>query len=368
MLSLDTEINIDLPGFFRWWGDQLVACLPEKIKQIFDESHSILLVEPEGQKLTLKLIVSGQPHYLGQFDFNEIGKAQFQLLKNEKQAIANAQVWVRLPKHLAIVKQLNIPDAASSNLRQVLSYEMDRYTPFKSDQVYFDFIVTDKDKINKQLNIKLILTPLEHFNEIMQGIWDWGLQPGGVDCQNEPGIDEHLRHRYNLLPEPDRQKKDKKPLMVMLAAVLLILVFGAGVILTPLIMKINTIHELREEERKTEKQAHRINEVKRKIDTLYEESAAVISKKSDEPSFIEILESLSALMHDDTWLMHLKYNNNKLHIQGQSPSASALIGSLEKVDYFQNTHFVSPVTQDKRSGLERFQIATEVGPAGAQDD
>jgi general secretion pathway protein L len=76
---------------------------------------------------------------------------------------------------------------------------------------------------------------------------------------------------------------------------------------------------------------------------------------------------LSQLLPNDTWLTHLKYINNKLNIQGQSPSASALIGVMEASSLFSNARFVSPLTQDKKTGFERFQISVEVKALGVVD-
>jgi general secretion pathway protein L len=67
------------------------------------------------------------------------------------------------------------------------------------------------------------------------------------------------------------------------------------------------------------------------------------------------------LLKDDTWLTNLQYSDKHMQIQGQSPMASALIGTLEASKYFSKVSFVSPLTQDKTTGLERFQISMDVG-------
>jgi hypothetical protein len=47
-------------------------------------------------------------------------------------------------------------------------------------------------------------------------------------------------------------------------------------------------------------------------------------------------------------------------MQGESPTASNLLTELEASDYFAKASFASPVTQDKASGMERFQITADV--------
>ena len=65
-------------------------------------------------------------------------------------------------------------------------------------------------------------------------------------------------------------------------------------------------------------------------------------------------------MHDDSWLAYLQYGDGQLQLQGESPAASNLLADLEGSDYFAKVNFASPVTQDKASGVERFQISAEI--------
>ncbi|MFK5948781.1 MAG: fimbrial assembly protein, partial [Methylococcales bacterium] len=55
-------------------------------------------------------------------------------------------------------------------------------------------------------------------------------------------------------------------------------------------------------------------------------------------------------------------------IQGQSPTASALISVIEASVLFSNARFVSPLTQDKKTGMERFQISMDVNGKGDTED
>ena len=73
-----------------------------------------------------------------------------------------------------------------------------------------------------------------------------------------------------------------------------------------------------------------------------------------------VIDEVTRLLPDNTWLKSFQYANGKLQIQGISSSASALIAILEASQLFNNTRFVSPVTQDRSTGLERFQIATQL--------
>jgi len=95
------------------------------------------------------------------------------------------------------------------------------------------------------------------------------------------------------------------------------------------------------------------------IDTLTEHTKLLLDQKTARPALVVLLNALSALIKDDTSLTYAQYSDGHLQMQGESASASGLISLLEASDYFANARFVSPVTQDKITGLERFQITVD---------
>ena len=104
------------------------------------------------------------------------------------------------------------------------------------------------------------------------------------------------------------------------------------------------------------------------IDQIVDETERLIKIKNKSASMIETINLLSQLLPNETWLTHFKYNNEKIQIQGQSPTASALISILEISPLFSNARFVSPLTQDKKTGMERFQISMNINSTGDAED
>jgi general secretion pathway protein L len=101
------------------------------------------------------------------------------------------------------------------------------------------------------------------------------------------------------------------------------------------------------------------------IDAMVDETRLLIAEKKAAPAVVEMLNTLSTIIKDDTWLGYAQYSDGHLQLQGESPAASALIGVLEDSELFANARFVSPITQDKVSKLERFQITVDVTTAVA---
>ena len=57
-------------------------------------------------------------------------------LKSHKGARDN--IFIALPRDTALIRFINLPIAVEENLRKSIEYELDRHTPFSSDEAYFD--------------------------------------------------------------------------------------------------------------------------------------------------------------------------------------------------------------------------------------
>ena len=75
---------------------------------------------------------------------------------------------------------------------------------------------------------------------------------------------------------------------------------------------------------------------------------------------LEIMDELTRILPDDTWITRLDMKGSELQIQGQSSSAAAVIPLIESSSILQNPSFRSPVTQAPRSEDERFHLSAEI--------
>jgi general secretion pathway protein L len=69
---------------------------------------------------------------------------------------------------------------------------------------------------------------------------------------------------------------------------------------------------------------------------------------------VVMLEALTRVLPDGTWLQRLEINNDDLRLVGQSRDAAALIALLETSPFFKNVRLAAPVTPV--SGGEQFVI------------
>jgi general secretion pathway protein L len=142
---------------------------------------------------------------------------------------------------------------------------------------------------------------------------------------------------------------------------LLLLLFLA-VLIWPVWQEGQAVDVLKNHIKTLEKETRVIEEQQHEIDALRQQTQRLIDIKTQSPALVAVLNELSTLLKDDSWLTHFQFADKRLQIQGQSPAASSLIGVLESSGFFSNVSFVSPLTQDKATGRERFQISMDVSP------
>lgn len=364
MVRLDTEI--DLGRFWRWWSSQLMTFLPPAAKQLFAEMSGTLLADLSADHLTLTFLGGDTQEELGSFACDDAeAKQQWQALLARRVKLKEARVILRLPAEQGVARDIYIPRAALKNLRQVVGYEMDRYTPFVVDEVYFDLLPQPNDDAEGMLKYRLIVVPRERLDHAVALLRQWGLAPSIAVYAGELG-GSPTHPGYNLLPPGLRQQPSKGPLRIMLASLALACAVLVGVAVLPLWLQSHAITRLQEHAALVRTKARELSDVRQQIDALRQQAETLVRIKTQAPAMLEILEELSQLIEDDSWLNQFRYFDRSIVISGMSPAASELLSIIEESPRFTNARFDSPVVQDVRTKQDRFQISAQV--VGGQHD
>ncbi len=359
MLNLNSTIDLNFKQFFRWWKRELSFLLPEKIKHLIDNNQSFIIITPKDQQFVISFYYNGLIEPLITVDRGH-KDATLKSLYEKDERLAKATVILRLSKQDALQKELGLPLAAKENLYQVVAYELDRYTPFKAGQVYFAVKLLPGVNEPGQLKVMMLLTTRELLDEFYEDVQALGLSLSLVDYEGFPNNLADTDYHYNLLPENLRQKPKKLPQLIRYSLLTLSGLLLISVIAMPVVFEYQTVTLLRLKAESLEKDAKKVKAMQSSIDAVIDETKLLLKEKNATPEVIVMLNTLSTLIKDDTWLSYLQYADGHVQIQGESPAASTLIAVLEDSDVFANARFVSPVTQDRISKLERFQITVDV--------
>ncbi|WP_347989604.1 PilN domain-containing protein [Methylomonas sp. AM2-LC] len=357
-MNLQSTIDLDIKGFYRWWLKELAFLVPKKVKQLISDRTGSLIFTAGNDGFTVCFLREDNPQHKV-FEVKIEDNAAYQNLLNQYADIDKADFILRLSDAQAMAKFVYLPEAAQENLQQVVGFELDRYTPFKREQVYYTAVSLGKTGFG-QIQVLLVLTPQAILDDLLAQLNSWGVQPGRIEFASIQSTYPQTEGVYNLLPERYQPSSNpfEKSIHWLLNGVMLILLIA--VMVYPVWQEQQAVDYLKAQIKALEKDTRLVDQQQLEIDAQRDETQKLISIKTQTPELVPVLNELTHLLKNDTWLSNLQYSEKHMQITGQSPSASSLIGVLEASPYFSKVSFVSPLTQDKVTGFERFQISMDV--------
>ena len=318
------------------------------------------LLDLEGDHVRVWRERSGTRSELGQVDLQSPVAEQLSELHNLRGRIEDpsARSILCIPGTRALVRGLTLPLAAEENLRQVLSFEMDRQTPFKADQVYFDGRVLLRNPAARTMQVELVVLPRAQLDAQIAGIAGGALELDGVDIWQDDAVRRHI----NLLP-PERRARRRNvrlPLNLGLAAFSIILLLVN--MSESLGNRAVALEAMSGEVAKANAQALQVSELRKTLQDSIAGANFLADKKLTNAPIIALLDDVARRLNDDTYLERLQIDNQQVQLQGQSKEAANLISVLAASEYLANPNLQGQIQPDPRSGKERFQIQATLKP------
>ncbi|MCK5667878.1 MAG: PilN domain-containing protein, partial [Gammaproteobacteria bacterium] len=243
------------------------------------------------------------------------------------------------------------------NLREVLGYEMDRRTPFSVEQVYYDYLLEENGEGNNQLKVQLFASPKEHIDQMLKLLDSWHIKPDVINVI-DPGININT---LNLLPAEKRnadnsQQANNLTLLLVVTAFCLFL----AVLYVPLIKQDDVLSQLETEISTNRDVVTKLKDLKLHKEALLDRASFLISKRNDYIPVIELLNELTRIIPDDTWLIRFSLTNGELQLQGESTVASSMIQLIESSDILNDVKFRSPVITNAATKKDKFNISAKL--------
>jgi len=349
------ETEFDYRAFLRWWGLQLAFLVPGKVRLFLWPQRPSLLIRPVSGQLLVFVYESDNLRELGLFPVDDSGAQARAALFAEYPDLRDADQVLMLTEDISLLRRCKLPYAAMENLHQVVGFELDRLTPFKSEQVYYSARILERVEESKQLRIEVALVLRDTLDPLLQAMLRCGWKPFRADIDG----DVALTRRHELLPESFRIPRKRGPLWVAAAAGGVLMAVVGIALWLPLTMGETMASRLQAEIKAGNKVVAEVEALKTGAERIRINANFIRRKKREEPRMLDMLEELTRILPDNTWLNGLQYDEHKLLVQGQSPNATELIEELEDSPYFQDVKFASPITKDANR-IERFQISATV--------
>ena len=347
------------PRFLAWWGGELSALLPVRLRARLLRGPEVLLLSAHADALHVDRERTGD--VLTRIAWSLPATDQRATFAGACRGIdpADRRLVLLLPPAWALRRRLSLPRAAASDLRRVLGYEMDRQTPFKPDQVYYDARVLDVETANAQVAVELIAAPRAEVDPLLARLSGLGVVPDALDVVDAASAQRRLG--INLLPpalRPRRSQPHRRVNWILAAACVLLAVLA---MLQWLDNRRQALDAMQSQVDALHAQARRAGALREELLNAAGASGFLAARKRATPSPLTVLQDLTTRLPADTWLQRFSLDaDGQIAMQGESAKAAGLIDTLRGSPLLTEPKLQGVIQPDATTGKEHFDLAAQL--------
>jgi general secretion pathway protein L len=329
-------------GFWRWM-DAVAAVVVALIAR-FTSSRLVRLVEEADGTLTCK----GERLNIAE------GKLVEPLPQKVAALLRKARVEVMLHPGRFVFRPLELPQRASEFLGGIVRAQIDRLTPWSADEAAFGWTLP-KALTGDRMLVTVAATSRALIAPLITGLSAHG--PKIVRALTQPP-DSAPVEVWNYAPGG---AMDLRRVRFALAAALFLMVVGAAGSFGALMFIGDDLEAQRFEitRRIADKRASALIGREGLGNTGL---AALERRKREVPSSVIVIEALSQILPDHTYLTELRVIGDRVQIVGVSRDAPALIRLIEQSSHFTRATFFAPTTRSPGEPGEHFNIEARIEP------
>ncbi len=340
-----------LAEVMRWWGANLRALLPAWLRAGRAADRRAVFAVPEAGFVTLTQQRAGIEAPLGRFSLDPADRPA--LARVLARSVRPASLLLRIPGAALLERDVVLPLVAERELERVLTYEMDRLTPFAAGDVFWTSIVERRDRTSGRLHLRLLLAPRAPWTDVLAALAAAGRPVGalvGPLVGNGPTRTIPLQ----------RQAVGPWPRRLLAAGVAACVVLAAAAIALPFVRQGQDRDAIEARMAVLRPQVAAVEGLQRQAAGTAAGQDAVTAERARVGDPLAVLAALTEILPDDTSLTEFALHQGRIEMAGQSPAAARLIAALSADPVIRNAAFAAPVTRLDNNRGELFSIRAEI--------
>ncbi|MDE1168092.1 MAG: PilN domain-containing protein [Pseudomonas sp.] len=264
---------------------------------------------------------------------------------------SDTAVVLLLPRSSVLVQRLRLPLAAAKNLDGVLGFELDKYTPYRSEQLYFCTRVEGKSATGMRVLLVAILR--ESLQAMLADCQAQGVTLQGIDVADGNGG----RLGVELMPDALRTVKSSTQGRLNRSLALACAVLTVACMVLWLNHRQALLAQMQSQVQAQRQQVAQLQQLRQALANSRGAANYLIQRKVAQPTVAAVLNDLTHCLPADTWVEQLEINDaGQVSFSGQSAKASALIGNLKACQSLDNPQFQGVIQPDSETGKDRFSL------------
>jgi len=365
-------------AFWRWWGSELAGLVPGFLARLMSRERQGLVLSAGNGGFQLLHERAGRraneaPKLLaGPGPLPDLAG----VLAKQVSRAPKTLVIIRLRWADCLTRQVSFPRQARDKLRSILELDIERVTPFRRDELYFDHAVAATRGADGRLDVLQVMAERGLVDSLLDQVRAQGVEVGQVDCWSADG---KTPLAIDLLgPAAGSRPVNSAPRSsITWALAALALAFAGGATLLDFDRYETALAALETDIQASQKEEIRLRRNREGLLSAQSAANQLLQRKQQQSAVVAILEDVTRRLPDDSWLTSLRIEGRTIDMAGYSKSAASLVTTFQKAGSpggpgtvpveLSAPQLTSPVTFDLTKEREQFSLRLNVGKAPAPE-
>ena len=265
-------------------------------------------------------------------------------------------IVLRLAPGLLLERDIVLPAAAERDPARVLRYEMDRLTPFRSDEVYWGWAAGARDRQNARITVRLFLIPKETVSLVVDALSRLGAAPTVLEAPDAAGT---IRPIALTAADERKVKWRRSALTALSSACVLLAVVATGL---PFLLQTLAENDVQARIAALRPRVEKVEALRGEIANQSGGQNAIEAERARTGDALQVVATVTDILPDSTFLTEFTLHQGKLGLSGQSAGAAQLIAALAADPTIRNPAFTAPVTRIGNGQADTFSLRAELPP------
>lgn len=309
-----------MPGFFAWWWHELAGCLPASLKRHFKASDPLPAM-------------------------------RWPLPSNTRAAPAPG-VSLLLEPSQVLECDVQLPRMPSHALGKVMAHEIDRYTPFTRDEVYFDARILSVVPAGS-MDVRLTVVARSRLDGIVAQARALGIEVASVDV-----VDGHGHPRgIELLPPSASVQLARRVNAIRYGLLATALVLAVACMSAWVERREQALQVRRAQLADLRASALQVDAMRKQLQARSEVERALRLREAQRLDSVALLDLLTRCVPEQTWLDSLRVDGEgELVLIGTSSRASDLPTHMSECAGLLKAGLQGGIQPEPATGRERFTL------------
>jgi general secretion pathway protein L len=349
--------------FFHWWGRELAKLVPRQIKSLLAPTEPISKIIIDQQQTQ---IVTSQQRELStdkitRFDLGIDKLIQDKAFSACLKQLKPGPVTIEISPTLILERDLEMPEAARSNAKDIVQLQPEKYFPLAAEALYFDAKPATSSQDNpqqpnssKRFTLRLAMIKKASIQPLVGMV-----EHSGAWVSSITGVSANKPSSTFQFADFSAQYKSREQKIA--------LGLGALIILLSITLFISGYYKQAARQTYLKEQISLMSAKAQQIQILQssihkaEKQYKLYQQKVQRITTADVLASLSQTLPADSWVYEYSETDGRYSLSGKTSNTSKLVNLLDQNPLFTHVSNSSTMSQEGADiGLERFTLSFNI--------